>query len=124
MVPRIQADELRMRNAGVHLWEQAHIQNLRHFMEREQDRRQQQPAAAMTTAVAQLTSSMAGQQQMLLPDAVQLQGAPPPSTTDPTRDTRMDMGMTEMDLNQGDVLMGDGSGARADDPETKGAKEA
>ncbi len=78
----------------------------------------------MTTAVAQLMSSMAGQQQTPPPDAVQPQEVPPPSAADPTGDTRMDMGATETDQNQGDVLMGDGSGARADDMETKGAKEA
>ncbi len=77
----------------------------------------------MTAAVAQLTDMMAGQQQTPPPDAVQQQGALPPSNADPTGDTRMDMGATEMDPSQGDVLMGDGSRARADDPETKGAKE-
>ncbi len=78
----------------------------------------------MTAAVAQLMSSMAGQQQTPPPDAVQQQGAPPPSNADPTGDTHMDTGMTETDPNQGDVVMGDGSRAQADNPETKGAKEA
>ncbi len=123
-VLHIQVDELHVRNARVHLREQARVQNLRHFKEREQDRRQQQPTAAMTATVAHLADTMAGQQQMPPPDAVQQQGAPPPSNADPTEDTHMDMGVTEMDANQGDVVMGDGSGVQADDPETKGAKEA
>ncbi len=40
MVPRIRLDQLRMRNAGVHLREQARVQNLEFFREREQERRQ------------------------------------------------------------------------------------
>ncbi|MCP4548631.1 MAG: hypothetical protein GY835_19415 [bacterium] len=62
MVPRIWPDQLRVRNTGIHLQEQARVQNLQIFMDRDQERRQQQPAAALTTAVDELMISMAGQQ--------------------------------------------------------------
>ncbi|MCP4546614.1 MAG: hypothetical protein GY835_09140 [bacterium] len=41
MVPRIRPDQLRVRNAGVHLREQARVQNLEFFRDREQERKQQ-----------------------------------------------------------------------------------
>ncbi|MCP4546561.1 MAG: hypothetical protein GY835_08870 [bacterium] len=80
--------------------------------------------ASMPAGVAQLMSLMAGQEQTPPPDAVQPQGVPPLPAADLTGDTRMDTGATEMDQNQGDILMGDGSGAHADDTEIEGTKEA
>ncbi|MCP4545595.1 MAG: hypothetical protein GY835_03885, partial [bacterium] len=123
MVPHIRPDQLRVRNAGIHLREQARVQNLQIFMDREQERRQQQPAAALTAAVDQLTTSMARQQPAPLSSIAQPQGVTPPLATDPTGDNHMDTGATEPDQSQGDVLMDDGRGAQADEPETKASKE-
>ncbi len=123
MVPRIRPDQLRMRNARVHLREQAHVQNLQHFMDRDHERRQQQPVDAMTAAVDELMNSMAGQQPAPLPGVVQPQDVMLPLAANPTRDNRMDTGATETDQSQGDVLMGDSSGAQADDPGTGKSKE-
>ncbi len=123
MVPRIRVDQLHVHNAGVHLREQARVQNLQHFMDKDHERRQQQPVAAMTAAVDELMTSMAGQQPTPPPGTVQLQGVTPPLATDPTGDNHMDTGTTEMDQSQGDVLMGDGSGAGTDDLETEASKE-
>ncbi len=47
----------------------------------------------------------------------------PPLAADPTGDNRMDTGATETDQSQGDILMGDGSGAQADDPGTGESKK-
>ncbi len=76
-------------------------------MERDKQR-QQQPAS--TEAVDQLMSSIAG--QPILPEAVQLQGTPPPllPPADPAEDNRMDMGTLEKEKDQDDVVMGDGNG--------------
>ncbi len=122
MVPCIQVDELHVCNAGVHLREQARVQNLQHFMDRDHERRQQQPAAAMTAAVDELMNSMARQQPTPLSGVVQPQGVTPPLAADLTGDNHMDTGTTEPDQSQGDVLMGDGSRACADDPETEASK--
>ncbi|MCP4549556.1 MAG: hypothetical protein GY835_24125, partial [bacterium] len=109
-VPRIQEDELRLHNAGVNLWDQARVQNIKHFMEREQNRqRQQQPT--LMEAVDRLTSSIAGQPPP--PNEVQLQGTLPPPPADPTEGNRMDTGAPETETSQGDVSMGDGDGAHA-----------
>ncbi len=117
-VPQIQEDELCLRNAGVNLWDQAQVQNVKHFMEREQNRqRQQQPT--LTEAVDRLTSLIAGQPPP--PDAVQPQSMQPPPPADPAEGNRMDMGAPEMETSQGDVAMGDGDGAHAaDDTESAG----
>ncbi|MCP4537161.1 MAG: hypothetical protein GY832_08430 [Chloroflexi bacterium] len=61
---------------------------------------------------------MVGQQPVPLPGVAQPQDPTPPLAADLIEDTQMDMGVTEADQNQGDVLMGDGSGAQADDSET------
>ncbi len=66
---------------------------------------------------------MAGQQPAPLPGVAQLQDPMPRLAADPTKDTHMDTGAMEADQNQGDVLMGDGSGAQADDSETGKSKE-
>ncbi|MCP4550350.1 MAG: hypothetical protein GY835_28150 [bacterium] len=61
---------------------------------------------------------MAGQQPVLLPGMVQLQDPTLPLAADPIEDAQMDMGATEADQNQDNVLMGDGSRAQANDSET------
>ncbi|MCP4545596.1 MAG: hypothetical protein GY835_03890, partial [bacterium] len=84
-VPRIQDDELRVRNAGANLRDQARAQNVTYFLEGDK-KKWQQPA--LTEAVDQLTSSIA--RQLTLPVAMQ-----PPPPTDPAEDNRMDMEMME-----------------------------
>ncbi len=120
-VPRIQDDELRMRNAGANLRDQARVQNVKHFMERDKQR-QQQPTS--TEAVDQLTSLIAG--QPILPAAGQLQGVPPPPPADPTEDNQMDMGALETEPNQDDVAMVDSNGVHEPESTENGevAKEA
>ncbi len=105
-VPRIQDDELCVRNAGANLWDQARVQNVKHFLERDKQR-QQQPT--MTEAVDQLMSSIAGQP---IPPAVgQPQDVPPPLPTDLTKDNQMDTGALETEPNQDDAAMDNGHGA-------------
>ncbi|MCP4539093.1 MAG: hypothetical protein GY832_18310, partial [Chloroflexi bacterium] len=99
-VPQIQDDELRVRNAGANLRDQARAQNVTYFLERDKQK-WQQPAS--TEAVDQLTSSIAG--QPTLPVAVQ-----PPPPTDPAEDNRMDTETTEKGKSQDDVAMGDHTG--------------
>ncbi|MCP4544828.1 MAG: hypothetical protein GY832_47790, partial [Chloroflexi bacterium] len=118
MVPRIRPDQLRMRNAGVHLREQARVQNLEFFRDREQERRQQQPANALDVAVDKLAESMAGQQPAQLPDVAQPQDPMPSLATDPVEETEMDTGATEAEKNQDDISMDDGNGVQAKDSET------
>ncbi len=69
-------------------------------------------------AVDELANSMARQQPVQLPDVAQLQDPTPPLAADPTKDTEMDTGAMEAEQNQGDIVMGDGSGAQANDSET------
>ncbi len=66
----------------------------------------------------ELADSIAGQQPAPLPDVAQPQDLTPPLAADPTEDTQMDTGAMETDQNQGDIVMGDGSGAQANDSET------
>ncbi len=113
-----------MRNAGVNLKDQAQVQNLKYFVEREQERqRQRQPT--LMDAVDQITNVLAGQQPVPKAAEVQQQTPPPPPPTDPTEDNQMDMATLETEMNQGDVSMGDGTGAHeADDMEAAGTTEA
>ncbi len=110
-MPRIQEDELWVCNAGISLKDQARVQNVRYFAERDKQRQEQPIGMA---AMDQLTSSIAGQQsqQQAPPPAEpqQLGTAPPPPADDSTRAEEMDTGM-ETETNQGDVAMGDGNGA-------------
>ncbi|MCP4545493.1 MAG: hypothetical protein GY835_03370 [bacterium] len=122
MVPCIQPDQLRVRNAGVHLREQARVQNLEFFQDREQERRQQRPADALNITVDELADSMARQQPVPLPGMVQPQDPTLPIAADLVEDAPMDMGAMEADQNQDDVLMGDGSRAQANDSETRKAE--
>ncbi|MCP4544604.1 MAG: hypothetical protein GY832_46470 [Chloroflexi bacterium] len=110
-----------MRNARVNLRDQARVQNIKHFLERDKQR-QQQPA--LMEAVDRLMSSIAGQPPP--PDAVQLQGTQLLPPADPAEDNRMDMGALETEMNQGDVAMGDGNGAHESECMENGevAKEA
>ncbi len=81
LVPRIQPDQLHVQNAGVPLRQQARVQNLQTFMNRDQQRRQQQPVA-LTITVDELVDSIAGQQPAPLSGMVQLQGVMPPPAAD------------------------------------------
>ncbi len=118
MVPRIQPDQLRVRNAGVHLREQARVQNLEFFRDREQERRQQRPTNALDVTVDKLAESMARQQPAQLPDVAQPQDLTPPLAADPVEETEMDTGATEAEKNQDNVSMDDSNGAQAKDSET------
>ncbi|MCP4545484.1 MAG: hypothetical protein GY835_03325 [bacterium] len=104
LVPRIRADQLHVRNAGVPLRQQALVQNLQTFMDREQQRKQQQQPTALTVTVNELADSMARQQPVPLSGAVQLQGVMPPPPVDSTME--MEMSTTEMEPKQDDVHMG------------------
>ncbi len=108
-----------MRNARVPLRQQAHVQNLQTFMNREQQRKQQQPAA-LTVTVDELADSMAGQQPAALSGVVQLQGVMPPPV-DSTMGNRMDTSATEQEPDQGNINMGDGD--RAQDSEKEVTEE-
>ncbi len=111
-MPRIQGDELHVRNAGVSLMDQARVQNIKYFSERD---KQKQKQPILMAAMDQLTSSIAGQQpqQQAPPPAgmQQLGTTPPPPPDEPTRTERMDTGVQETESSQGDMVMGDGSGA-------------
>ncbi len=115
LVPHIRPDQLCVCNAGVPLQQQARVQNLQTFMDRDQQRRQQQPAA-LTVTVDALADSIAGQQPASLSGTVQLQGVTPPPV-DSTTDNRMDTGATEQEPGQGDFEMGDGDGAQDSEKE-------
>ncbi len=110
-VPRIQEDELCMRNARVSLSDQARVQNIKYFSEQDKQR-QKQPI--LTAAVDQLTSSIARptpQQQAPPPARQQQQGTTPlPPADDSTGAEQMDMGVQETEMDQCDVAMGDGDG--------------
>ncbi len=103
---------MRVHNAGVSLMDQARVQNIKYFSERDKQR-QNQPI--LMTAVDQLTSSITGQQpqQQVLPPAgpQQLGTTPPPPANESTGTERMDMGAQEKETSQGEVMMGDDSEA-------------
>ncbi len=105
LVPRIRPDQLHVRNARVPLQQQALVQNLQTFMDREQQRRQQQQPMALTVMVNELADLMAGQQPVPLAGAVQLQGV----TSLPPVDSTMEMEMSTMETEpkQDDVHMSD-----------------
>ncbi len=66
-------------------------------------------------AMDQLTSSIAGLplQQQAPPARMQQMGTtPPPPADESTKTEQMDMGVQEAESNQGNVTMGDGSGAQ------------
>ncbi len=113
LVLQIQADELRLRNAGVNLRDQAMAQNLVYFMQREQQLKQ----PTMPDHMAQLVTAVAGQhpQQTLPPQQVnteqQQQDATPLKPTDaPAVAEWMDMDVQEKEADQSDVQMDDGNG--------------
>ncbi len=99
-----------MRNAGVSLIDQAKVQNLKYFSERE---KQKQPV--LSAAVDQLVDTITGhqpQQQMLPPARPQQQETAPLPPADVSAGTeRIDMGMQEGEMDQSNMQMGDGSGA-------------
>ncbi len=101
---------MRVRNAGVSLIDQARVQNLKYFSERE---KQKQPA--LSAAMEQLMNTIAGlqpQQQVLPPTGPQQQETAPPPPADASTETeRMDTGVQEGEMDQSDMQMGDGSGA-------------
>ncbi|MCP4546664.1 MAG: hypothetical protein GY835_09405 [bacterium] len=114
-MPWIQDDELRVRNAGANLRDQARAQNVTYFLEWDKQK-WQQPASM--EAVDQLTSSIAG--QPTLPVAVQ---PPPPAYQ--AEDNRMDMETPEKEKGQDDIAMGDGTGAHESESTENGvAKQA
>ncbi len=57
-----------------------------------------------------------------LPGVTQPQDPTPPLAADPIEDAQMDTGVTEVDQNQDDVLMGDSSGVQANNSETRKAE--
>ncbi len=65
---------------------------------------------------------MARQQPVPLPGVAQLQDPTLPIAADLIEDAPMDTGAMEVDQNQDNVLMGDGSGAQANDSETRKAE--
>ncbi len=100
LVPHIQGDELCVRNAGVHLRDQAKVQNIKHFMDWEPEwLRQQMPVAA---AVDHLAGSIAGQQPP--PDAAVQQITPPPPV-DSTVVVHMETSQPEAEKVQGDTMI-------------------
>ncbi len=102
---------MRVCNAGVSLMDHARVQNIKYFSEQDMQK-QKQPI--LMAAVDQLTSSITGlqpQQQVTLLAGMQQMGTTPPPPADESTETeRMDTGMQETESNQGDMMMGDGSG--------------
>ncbi len=118
MVPRLKDDELCLRNAGVRLQDQARVQNIHFFSEREQERQlQQQSAPTIIVAVEQITSSIAGQQQLPPADSglKPITPPPPPLPAADSVDDNMDGGQQGTEQNQDGVSMGDGNGAQEKD---------
>ncbi len=125
-MPRIQPEELRLRNASVALKDQARAQNLVFFVEKEK----QQEQSAMSDAVAQLVIAFTGLQaqtpsllqQMLPPFSPQLPAILP---LQPTAELPLAEGMhTDMQgagMSQSDEMMIDGS--RAQESGSKGPME-
>ncbi|MCP4546613.1 MAG: hypothetical protein GY835_09135 [bacterium] len=72
----------------------------------------------LDVAVDELADSMARQQPGQLPDVAQPQDPTPSLAANPVEETEMDMGATEAEKNQDEILMDDGNGAQAKDLET------
>ncbi len=128
-MPRIQPEELHLRNAGVALKDQAMAQNLIFFVEREK----QQKQLAMSDAVAQLITAFTRQQaqtlppmqqmlppqQMLPSDSQQLPAALPPQLTgEPPLAEGIDMDAQGAGVSQSYEAMDDRS--RAQESGSKG----
>ncbi len=92
--------------------DQARVQNLSYFSEHD---KQIQKQSALSVDMGQLVDTIAGQppQQQVMPPAGQQQQdtapLPPPDASTGTK--RMDTGMQEGEMDQGDVQMGNGSRA-------------
>ncbi len=97
-----------MQNAGISLIDQAKVQNLIYFSEQDKQRQKQ------SADVDQLANTIAGQppQQQAPPPAgpQQQEASPLPPADASTGTERMDMGVQEGEVDQGNVQMGDGTG--------------
>ncbi|MCP4546851.1 MAG: hypothetical protein GY835_10350, partial [bacterium] len=115
LVPRIRPDEFVVRQAGVRFRDQAKVQNMKLFMEREEKR--QREGKPFGSVMDQLAGSIAGQQQppQLPPqpppqNAAAVQQVTPPPDVELTAVVAMDTQQAEMEKVTGDDSMGDGDG--------------
>ncbi|MCP4549423.1 MAG: hypothetical protein GY835_23455 [bacterium] len=115
LVPRIRLDKFSVHQAGVHFRDQAKVQNMKLFMEREEKR--QREGKPLVTVVDQLAGSIAGQQppppqQLQLQNAAAVQQVTPPPNVDLPAVVDMETQPAEMEKVTGDDSMGDGDGAQ------------
>ncbi|MCP4541464.1 MAG: hypothetical protein GY832_30405, partial [Chloroflexi bacterium] len=93
IVQHIQLDKLNVRHAGSGLQEQARVQNLQHYQEREEAQRQRQATAPLEVIVDQLTGAFAGQQSPQAtatpPIAGGVQDVTPPPPIEPSQDAEV-----------------------------------
>ncbi len=106
LVPRIRGSELHVCDAGIRMRDQAKIENLCYFKEKEEER--QQKAKPLVADVDQLAATMAGAPQQAAAAKQREMPIPPVML--------MDMGATETEAEkvQGDDSMADDDGAEGD----------
>ncbi|MCP4549171.1 MAG: hypothetical protein GY835_22180, partial [bacterium] len=117
LVPRIRLAESGVRQAGIRFRDQAKVQNMKLFMEREEKR--QREGKPFGSVVDQLAGSIAGQQpppqlppQLPPQNATAMQQVTPPPNVDPAAIVDMETQPAETEKITGDVSMGDESGVQ------------
>ncbi|MCP4548083.1 MAG: hypothetical protein GY835_16590, partial [bacterium] len=115
LVPRIRPDKFGVRQAGIRFRDQAKVQNIKLFMEREEERQRQ--AKPLVTVMDQLAGMIAGQQlppqpQLQPQNAAAMQQVTPPPNADLTAVVDMDTQQAETEKVMGDDSMGDRDGAQ------------
>ncbi|MCP4546774.1 MAG: hypothetical protein GY835_09960 [bacterium] len=109
LVPHIRPDEFGVRQARIRFRDQAKVQNIKLFMEREEER--QKHAKPLMAVMDQLTGTIAGPQPQ---NVAAVQQVTPPPNADLATIVDMDMqqAVTETEKVTGDDSMGDGDGAQ------------